>query len=100
MVSAAELPLADYAPRRQVRLPVTGVPRSAVPCVDVHNHLGRWLTADDSWMAPDVGALLSTMDRSNVDAVVNLDGRWGAELVANLDRYDRAHPGRFATFCQ
>jgi predicted TIM-barrel fold metal-dependent hydrolase len=30
---------------------------------------------------------------------VNLDGRWGDELEANLDRYDRAHPGRFATFC-
>jgi predicted TIM-barrel fold metal-dependent hydrolase len=30
---------------------------------------------------------------------VNLDGRWGAELEANLERYDRAHPGRFLTFC-
>ena len=32
--------------------------------------------------------------------LVNLDGRWGDDLEANLDRYDRAHPGRFATFCQ
>jgi predicted TIM-barrel fold metal-dependent hydrolase len=31
---------------------------------------------------------------------VNLDGLWGDELVANLERYDRAHPGRFVTFCQ
>jgi len=31
--------------------------------------------------------------------VVNLDGRWGQELDDNLDRYDRAHPERFATFC-
>jgi hypothetical protein len=23
----------------------------------------------------------------------------GAELEANLDRYDRSYPGRFATFC-
>jgi predicted TIM-barrel fold metal-dependent hydrolase len=30
---------------------------------------------------------------------VNLDGRWGEDLEANLDRYDRAHPGRFATCC-
>jgi predicted TIM-barrel fold metal-dependent hydrolase len=100
VTNARSLPLADWAPRRQVRVPATHVPRAAVGAVDVHNHLGRWLTADRSWMAPDTGALLSTMDRSNVDAVVNLDGRWGRELVQNLDRYDRAHPGRFATFCQ
>jgi predicted TIM-barrel fold metal-dependent hydrolase len=39
------------------------------------------------------------MDEVNVRTVVNLDGRWGDELEENLDRYDRAHPGRFATFC-
>jgi predicted TIM-barrel fold metal-dependent hydrolase len=40
------------------------------------------------------------MDACNVGAIVNLDGMWGEELRANLERYDRAHPGRFATFCQ
>jgi predicted TIM-barrel fold metal-dependent hydrolase len=33
-----------------------------------------------------------------VAAIVNLDGMWGDELEANLQRYDRAHPGRFVTF--
>ena len=51
-------------------------------------------------MAPDVPDLLATMDDLNLRAVVNLDGRWGDELEQNLDRYDRAHPDRFATFCQ
>jgi predicted TIM-barrel fold metal-dependent hydrolase len=51
-------------------------------------------------MADDVDALLSLMQRCNVTAAVNLDGRWGDELEANLDRYDRAHPDRFFTFCQ
>jgi predicted TIM-barrel fold metal-dependent hydrolase len=64
--------------------------------VDAHNHLGRWLT--DDWAAPDVEALLATMDACNVAAIVNLDGMWGEELEANLERYDRAHPGRFLTF--
>jgi predicted TIM-barrel fold metal-dependent hydrolase len=32
--------------------------------------------------------------------IVNLDGFSGEELEANLDRYDRAHPGRFLTLCQ
>jgi predicted TIM-barrel fold metal-dependent hydrolase len=67
--------------------------------IDAHNHLGRWLTGDGSWMTPDVDALLATMDASGVDTIVNLDGRWGDELEQNLDRYDRAHPGRFVTFC-
>jgi len=73
---------------------------AAVPAVDVHAHLGRWLTADGSWMVPDVGALVATMDRCNLALLVNLDGRWGDELDANLARYDRARPGRFLTFCQ
>jgi len=82
--------------------------------VDAHNHLGRWLAPEGRWVdadlaggAPgvpwtvgDVGALLDTMDRREIATIVNLDGRWDAELEANLDRYDRAHPGRFATYCQ
>jgi predicted TIM-barrel fold metal-dependent hydrolase len=39
------------------------------------------------------------MDEVNVATIVNLDGRWGDELAANLDRYDARHPDRFATFC-
>jgi hypothetical protein len=45
-----------------------------------------------------VPALLDLMDRCNVAHIVNLDGRWGAELRANLGRYDDAHPDRFSTF--
>ena len=45
-------------------------------------------------------ALVASMDAWGVEAIVNLDGMWGDELEANLDRYDRAHPGRFATFAQ
>jgi predicted TIM-barrel fold metal-dependent hydrolase len=70
-----------------------------VRAIDAHTHLGRWLTPDSSWMAPDVGALLALMDASNLGALVNLDGRWGAELDENLARYDHAHPDRFYTFC-
>jgi predicted TIM-barrel fold metal-dependent hydrolase len=82
-----------------VRRPLTTLPsRPHAPIVDAHNHLGRWLTGD--WTVPDVGALVALMDELGVEAIVNLDGMWGDELEANLDRYDRAHPGRFATFAQ
>ena len=67
--------------------------------IDAHNHLGRWLSSGGDWVVPEVGDLLAVMDTESVELVVNLDGRWGQELEANLDRYDRAHPERFATFC-
>jgi len=91
------LPLAEYRPRSRLVVPETAVERPRYPAVDAHNHLGRWLTGD--WAVPDVGTLNALLDEVGVEAVVNLDGRWGDELEANLDRYDRAHPDRFVTFC-
>jgi hypothetical protein len=96
-VDPRTLPLASYLPRAAIRTTVTHVPRPRFAAIDAHNHLGRWLTPD--WVVPDLGALLALLDEVGVTAIVNLDGRWGDELEANLDRYDRAHPGRFATFC-
>jgi predicted TIM-barrel fold metal-dependent hydrolase len=93
-----DLPLREYRPRSRLRVPEHHVPRAAVPAVDAHNHLGRWLGADGDWTTPDVGELLSVMDACNVATIVNLDGTWGDELEESLDRYDRAHPGRFVTF--
>jgi predicted TIM-barrel fold metal-dependent hydrolase len=91
------LPLRDHRPLAMVRRTLTSLtPAPPAPIVDAHQHLGRWLTG--GWAAPDVGSLLATMDACGVAGVVNLDGRFGEELESNLDRYDRAHPGRFATF--
>ena len=92
--------LRHYVPVSNLVTEEHPVRSAAFPVVDVHTHLGRWLTSDGSWMAPDMAGLLSTMEDLNVCAVVNLDGRWGEELEQNLDRYDRAYPDRFATFCQ
>ncbi len=91
--------LQEWHPRSKLTAAVTSVPRSFVGCIDVHNHLGRWLS-EDGWMVDDVGSLLTVMDAVGVEMIVNLDGMWGQELDANLDRYDRAHSGRFLTFCQ
>lgn len=94
-----DLRLRDFRPRQALRRALTPLtPLPSTPLVDAHTHLGRWLTG--SWAAPDVGALLAAMDACGIEAVVNLDGMWGDELESNLDRYDRAHPGRFATFAQ
>src|SRR3954462_4964224 len=96
-------PLAEFRPEPALRVVRTSVTRPAAPIVDAHNHLGRWLASwvgrGGAWVVDDVGTLLALMDAWRVEAIVNLDGRWGSELESNLDRYDRAHPGRFATFC-
>ncbi|HEX9123796.1 MAG TPA: amidohydrolase family protein [Actinomycetota bacterium] len=98
-----DLKLRDYRPVPRLVAPAHPIERARFPAVDAHNHLGRWLSEwigrPGSWSVPDVPELLQLMDHCNLRAVVNLDGRWGDELEANLDRYDRAHPGRFATFC-
>ena len=94
----SRLPLAEFRPYSRLRLPQSTVPRASVPAVNGHTHIGRWATGD-RWAVPDVTAFVALMDSCNVGAVVNLDGRWGDELEANLDRYDRPHPHRFATFC-
>lgn len=99
-----DLRLSDWRPDPKVVVPSHRVERARFPAIDAHNHLGRWLSAwvsEDAhaWTVPDVGALLELMDSCSVRSIVNLDGRWGADLRANIDRYDLAHPGRFATFC-
>jgi len=91
--------LTAYAPRSTLRPSAHEPVAAAVPAVDFHTHLGRWLTRTGEWMEPDVGRLMAEMDEANVRTMVNLDGRWGQELEDNLDRYDRAFPGRFVTFC-
>jgi predicted TIM-barrel fold metal-dependent hydrolase len=91
--------LRDYQPRSCLVVAEHTVERARFPAIDAHNHLGRWLAPDGDWVVKDTPALLALMDECNVTGIVNLDGMWGDELEANLDRYDRAHPGRFATFC-
>ncbi len=91
--------LSSYAPVSTLELPSHVPTRACVPAIDFHTHLGRWLSDKGQWMQPDVGRVLELMDEVGVSTLVNLDGRWGGELEENLDRYDRAHPGRFFTFC-
>jgi predicted TIM-barrel fold metal-dependent hydrolase len=92
------LPLSMYRPRSKLRTTQTSVRSASVSAIDAHAHLGRWLTGGD-WAVAAVEDLVELMDSVNVATVVNFDGRWGAELEANLDRYDRRYPERFLTYC-
>ena len=93
------LPLAAYAPTSMLEIPARSVTAARRPAVDIHAHLGTWLTRTHRWAARDVDALVAAMDEANVAAIVNLDGRWDRELQANIDRYEGRYPTRFRTFC-
>ena len=102
-MTTGEIPLSRYRPRQRLVLPEHHVPAARFPAVDAHTHLGRWLSAwagrEGSWLVEDVPRFLEAMTAYNVQGFVNLDGRWGDELRANLERFDERHPGRVATFC-
>jgi hypothetical protein len=100
--------LRHYSPEPMLRVAEHDVRRASLPVIDAHNHLGRRTetssqvdgTSGSRWAVEDVGNLVAHMDEGNVETIVNLDGYWGDTLEANLDRYDRSHPGRFVTFCR
>ena len=69
------------------------------PVIDAHNHLGdAFLTWSDDWLNQPVSQLIATMDEAGVRAIVDLDGRWGDRLRAELARYQEPYPDRFAVF--
>ncbi|MEZ5097444.1 MAG: amidohydrolase family protein [Nocardioides sp.] len=86
-------------PRPQLVAPSTEPPAPAVAGIDAHNHLGRWLSADGSFVGGPLDELVELMAGAQLTTVVNLDGRWGEELEENLERYDRRDPRRVVTFC-
>lgn len=86
-------------PRAQLVVPRTEIARPAHPMIDVHNHLGRWLSADGTFLGGEPEDLTRVLDRLHIDTVVNLDGRWGDELDANVARYDAVLGDRVLTFC-
>jgi predicted TIM-barrel fold metal-dependent hydrolase len=99
----AEIPLSRYRPRARLVLPEHAVSVARFRAIDAHCHLGRWLSVwagrDGEWLVEEVEPWLDDMSSYNVHGFVNLDGRWGEELRANLDRFDARFPGRIATFC-
>jgi predicted TIM-barrel fold metal-dependent hydrolase len=69
------------------------------PVIDAHNHLGdAFLIWSEEFLTQPVDRLIETMDASGVRAIVDLDGRWGDRLRAEIARYQEPYPDRFAVF--
>ena len=103
----ARLDLTEFQPKSMLHVRETRVERSRFPVIDVHTHLG-WAAREQGGVArgqkmtfltpPD--AALKVMDRKNLRMLVNLTGGYGKGLAESVQRYDRAHPGRFLTFTE
>lgn len=101
------LDLKDFEPRSMLHVPETRVPRSRFPVIDFHTHFS-WAVKSKAGVAlseevqylETPAELLKVMDAKNIRALVNLTGNVGAGLREAVQRYDRAHPGRFYTFTE
>ncbi len=101
------LDLSEFQPKSMLHAKETVVDRSKYPVIDVHTHIsfakkseaGVPLSAERVYLATPE-SLLAVMDRRNIRAMVNLTGGFGSGLTETIAKYDRAHPGRFYTFCE
>ena len=98
------LRLKDFRPRSALVTKDSTPARARFPVVDAHNHLGYWDPYvfepghDPGWTVKDVAATITMMDDLNIRCMVDLDGGWGDQLQAELDRYKAAYPDRFCVF--
>jgi predicted TIM-barrel fold metal-dependent hydrolase len=103
-VSDHDLLLKDFKPRSALVTKDSTPQRARFPVVDAHNHLGYWdpyIFQDGGppgWTVKDVAATVGMMDELNIRCVVDLDGGWGDQLHANLERYKEPYPDRFCIF--
>jgi predicted TIM-barrel fold metal-dependent hydrolase len=92
----ADLRLADFCPRSQLRAPRHLVPRPRFPAIDAHNHLGAAFGGD--WTGRTASELADTLDAAGIEALVDLDGGSGEVLRHEIERWQSPLSGRVAVF--
>ena len=78
LVAQNTLTFEEYEPKSTLVVPEHPRTRAKFPFIDVHNHQGRDMSADD------VSRLLADMDRINLAVMVNLSGGTGATLQKRM----------------
>ena len=89
--TAQEMSFEEYNPTSTLVVPGKVIHRAKFPFIDVHGHQYRMPTQD---LAPVVAA----MDSLNLQIMVNLSGRSGAELEQSVKNIDDHYPNRFVVF--
>ncbi len=101
------LDLSQYEPKSMLHVHESHVARAKFPLIDFHTHIsgavksehGVELSAEREYYGTPEECL-AVMDRKNMRAMVNLTGGYEKGLAGTVEKYDRAHPGRFYTFTE
>jgi len=101
------LDLRQFEPRSMLHVKETAVEKARFPVVDFHTHItfrakgkaGVPHGEDQRVLAPPA-ELLEVMDRRNIRTMVNLTGGVGRGLADTIEKYQKAHPGRFIVFTE
>lgn len=91
-----DLRLVDYDPEPQLVTDVTDVPQAKYAAIDCHNHLGRIIDEGPEF----IDQYVQKMDENNVQAIVDLDGRWGETLDRHLEVLKEPYPDRFYIYAR
>jgi predicted TIM-barrel fold metal-dependent hydrolase len=101
------LDLSQFQPHSMLRVHSSHVERCRFPLIDFHTHITRSVRSENgvelSAARTYLGSpefLLAVMDRRNIRAMVNLTGGYDRGVAEVVERYDRAHPGRFYTLTE
>lgn len=90
----AELPLADFRPKSQLKVKQTQLTHAKLPVVDCHSHFRIRLRHD-----PDaLDAFVQLMDRNHIAVSVSLDGGLGTEMDEHIAYLWTKYHDRFVIF--
>jgi predicted TIM-barrel fold metal-dependent hydrolase len=96
-MSVADLSLHEFRPRSALVTQDHTPQRPRFPVVDAHNHLGS--VGSGGWANRPLAELLVSMDEAGIQAIVDLDGGWGEEILyQHLDHFKAGAPDRFFHF--
>lgn len=90
---ADALPLSEFRPRSQLRIPQHWLTRARFPCVNVHSHPARLSDAE-------LQSLAKTMRAANVAVSVSLDGIAGPQFVAHQQWLREHSANAFVVFAR
>jgi predicted TIM-barrel fold metal-dependent hydrolase len=93
------LDITEFQPKSKLEVPETNIERAKFPVVDVHTHIGFSRDEKSQYRATPE-QLLEVMNRRNIRTMVNLTGGRGEGVRDAVQKYDKAHPGRFITFTE
>ena len=89
--------LDQFSPQSELIVSEHQVTKAKFPCLDIHTHMGKLLLGEDYRKKYDTAEHLAKLRELNIVAVVNLDGLWGADLTAMLEKTG-AYPEQILNF--